>query len=140
MQKPGNGKKSPNLLWPALLTWFILALVAIINGSVRNFAYRPLVGELPAHQISTVTFCLLLLSVVYLFVRMAKPADRQLLPIGLSWAALTGAFEFLFGHYVVGHPWSTLLADYNLGAGRLWLVVLAMTIFSPLIARKIFKA
>jgi hypothetical protein len=29
----------------------------------------------------------------------------------------TVAFELTFGHYVMGHPWSRLLADYNLLAG-----------------------
>jgi hypothetical protein len=31
-----------------------------------------------------------------------------------------GDFEFLVGHYVMGHPWSRLLHDYNILAGRLW--------------------
>ena len=38
----------------------------------------------------------------------------------MLWLGLTVAFEFLFGHYVVGHPWPRLLYDYNLLAGRVW--------------------
>lgn len=39
------------------------------------------------------------------------------LAIGCIWLMLTPSFEFLFGHYVMGHPWSRLLYDYNLFAG-----------------------
>ena len=33
-------------------------------------------------------------------------------------------FELGFGHWVAGHPWSRLLADYDLLAGRIWVLVL----------------
>jgi hypothetical protein len=38
---------------------------------------------------------------------------------------MTLAFEFLFGHYVAGHSWRRLPADYDLSAGRVW-------VFAPL--------
>jgi ABC-type glycerol-3-phosphate transport system permease component len=51
----------------------------------------------------------------------------QAIAIGTIWLILTVAFEFFFGRYVGNHPWSRLLADYNLLAGRLWgLVLLAV--------------
>ena len=39
--------------------------------------------------------------------------------IGLTWLALTLAFEFLAGHYLFGSPWSKLLADYDVRHGRI---------------------
>ena len=53
------------------------------------------------------------------------------LAIGGIWLALTVAFEFLFGHYVMGHPWSRLFHDYNLLEGRLWVLVLVWTFIAP---------
>ena len=50
---------------------------------------------------------------------------------GLIWLALTVVFEFLFGHYVVGHPWSRLLHDYNILQGRVWALVLIWTAVVP---------
>jgi hypothetical protein len=47
---------------------------------------------------------------------------------------LTLAFEFLAGHYLFGHPWATLLADYNLARGRIWLLVLVATLLGPVLA------
>jgi hypothetical protein len=51
------------------------------------------------------------------------------------WLLLTVAFEFLAGHYLFGHAWDRLLADYNLAGGRIWVLVLATTMFAPLAAR-----
>jgi hypothetical protein len=47
--------------------------------------------------------------------------------------ALTVLFEFIFGRLVMKHPWSKLLADYNLLAGRLWLLVLLWLVIAPVL-------
>ena len=60
-----------------------------------------------------------------------------LVKLGLFWTILTMAFEFLFGHYVMGHSWDALWADYNVLQGRLWPLVLIVTLFGPLLAQKI---
>jgi hypothetical protein len=39
--------------------------------------------------------------------------------------ALTVTFEFLFFHFFGGHPWSELLAHYNVANGRVWVLILA---------------
>ena len=44
---------------------------------------------------------------------------------------MTILFEFLFGHFIAGHPWSHLFHDYNLLAGRLWVLVLLWTAITP---------
>jgi len=61
----------------------------------------------------------------------------DLLLIGALWLTLTVAFEFGFGHYVMGHSWRYLLADYNILKGRLWSLVLLVTFVSPLFWRYI---
>jgi hypothetical protein len=50
---------------------------------------------------------------------------------GLLWLGMTVAFAFLFGHYVVKRPWSDLLHDDNLFAGRVWVVVLVWVTMAP---------
>ena len=124
----------------AILIWFFFAALAILNGLIRNSVYGPMVGELAAHQISTIIFCLIILLVTLIFVKTIKPEDSELIWIGFFWLCLTIAFEFVFGHYVIGHPWSRLFADYNLLQGRVWLAVLITTLFAPLVVRKVFKA
>jgi hypothetical protein len=44
---------------------------------------------------------------------------------------LTVAVEFLAGHFLFGRDWKVLLADYNLAAGRIWLIVLVVTLTAP---------
>lgn len=41
------------------LAWFGMMALAIINGGIRDVVYKPYVGELPAHQISTVILLIL---------------------------------------------------------------------------------
>lgn len=43
-------------------------------------------------------------------------------------------FELGFGHWVAGHPWQRLLADYDLAAGRVWALVLLWVALTPLAA------
>jgi hypothetical protein len=50
-------------------------------------------------------------------------SSGQAIIIGFIWLGLTLAFELLFGHYFAGHPWARLLHDYNLLAGRVWIVI-----------------
>jgi hypothetical protein len=64
------------------------------------------------------------------------PKTGEALAAGFLWLALTLAFDFLFGHFVDGHTWARLLADYDLAAGRVWVLIplwvgLAPWVFRP---------
>jgi hypothetical protein len=59
--------------------------------------------------------------------------------IGALWVVLTVSFEFIFSHYVVGHSWNALLADYNIFKGRVWSLVLLASFFAPLLIGSIIK-
>jgi len=121
-----------------ILFWFVLMLIAIGNGTLREMAYAEAVGELQAHQISTVTGILFSGLAVWLFSRLYPlESGYQAWVVGISWLALTLAFEFIFGHFVMGHSWSTLLQDYNLLAGRLWPVFLLWTLAMPYVFYKV---
>ena len=112
--------------------WFGIVILAIINGAIRELTYKPFVGNLAAHQISTVT--LLILFAVYLWgvsERWKIGSAKEAWIIGFLWLAMTVAFEFLFGHYVSGQPWSALLHDYNVFAGRVWVVILVAAFVGP---------
>jgi len=51
----------------------------------------------------------------------------------LVWVFFTVGFEFLAGHYVFEKAWETLLADYNLAQGRVWILVLVTCLLAPTI-------
>jgi hypothetical protein len=58
---------------------------------------------------------------------------RDAWTVGSVWLSLTLAFEFLAGHYVFGHPWRRLLADYDVSRGRIWVLVLVTTVVAPVV-------
>lgn len=123
-----------------LLVWLLLAVIAIGNGIVRQSTYASHVSDLAAHQISTVTAILATGGVVWIISHFWPiESSAQAWAIGLSWLLLTIAFEFGFGHYVAGHPWSRLLADYNLLAGRVWALFLIWIAVLPIVIYKFLR-
>jgi hypothetical protein len=115
-----------------LASWFVLLLVAMVNGAVRELTYGKYVSELSAHQLSCLTGILLFAVVIHQYARRWPPTStREAWYIGLFWMGLTVAFEFLFLHYVGGHSWEVLLANYDMSAGRLWPLILLWVAVAP---------
>jgi len=115
-----------------LFVWVLLAIVAILNGIVRQSTYGRRLPELVAHQLSTAIAMLASAAVVFA-ASCAWPLDSaaQAWTIGLTWLVMTVAFEFGFGRFVARHPWRHLVADYNLLKGRVWVVFLAWIAILP---------
>jgi len=117
-----------------ILVWFVLVFVAIINGTIRNEVYTDFLGELHAHQLSTLTGIILFGLVIWGFTRQWKiTSTKQAWAIGFIWLGMTIVFEFIFGHYVMGNPWSKLLHDYNIFQSRIWILMLIWTTVAPYI-------
>jgi len=120
------------MIWPYIAFWFVLAVVAVANGTLRQFGYGQYLSELSAHQVSTVTGILFTGVAAWAFSRYLPIGSAlQACLIGACWLAMTLVFEFGFGHYVAGHSWRHLLADYNLLAGRVWIFFLAWIAVLP---------
>jgi hypothetical protein len=121
-------------LWRYILAWIPMVFIAIINATIREGTYGKYVSELRAHQISTATGVLLFGLYIWGLMRLwGFESSGQAIAVGLIWLGLTVAFEFVFGRYVVGHSWSKLLGDYNILAGRVWIVVLIWVAIAPLL-------
>lgn len=126
------------VLFKSLAMWFVFLITAILNGILREELITPNLGEQAGHIISTIIFisAIFIGSSIFLSRMNTKLANKELLLIGFIWLILTVIFEFGFGHYIMGHPWSHLLAEYNIFNGRVWILVLAATTFAPLISGK----
>jgi hypothetical protein len=125
--------------------WLLMLVIAVGNGVVRVVCWEPWLGAYPAHLVSTVIACAVFVALIWFLLPwvFAQAAGRAMpgagrrvyvLPlwaVGVSWLLLTVAFEFLAGHYLFGHPWQKLFADYNIRQGRVWLVILAVLLFAP---------
>ncbi|QSG07204.1 hypothetical protein [Halapricum desulfuricans] len=129
------------LLGPTLAVWVGLAALAVVNGILREALLAPAFGDGVAHVLSTLVLAAAVATVAALYVRrFAREADRRtLLSIGGLWTVLTLAFEFGFGHYVAGKSWAVLLADYDVLAGRIWVLVPVTLLVAPLVAARYFQ-
>lgn len=109
-----------------------MVILAILNGVVREKIYGPFMRELSAHQLST--FIGLILFGLYIWTLTGIyriESSSQAFVIGGMWLIMTIVFEFIFGHFLMGHPWSKLFHDYNIVKGRVWLLVLVWTAVAP---------
>lgn len=120
---------------PQWRAWVGMVVIAFGNAVLRR-GYEGALGELRAHQVSSVVLLLLLAPWVrWVERRHPLPTARAATQVGLSWAAATMAFEFGFGRYVNRDSWATLLNAYDLRQGRLWLFDVIGIAFAPALAR-----
>ncbi len=121
-----------------LLAWPLMALTGILNGVIRVYGYGPHMSELAGHQVSTLIALLLFLGFVWVLTGIKVPSGRkEALGLGLMWLLLTVLFEFGFGHWVAGHSWETLLHDYDITSGRLWVLVPLWITVLPLLCMEL---
>lgn len=119
-------------LWKYAVAWLAMLAISIANGAARDFTYARRMSELASHQISTAIGILLIGAVIWVFGTLVAPSSgREALSIGLFWAALTVAFEFIFFHYVGGRSWSELIANYNVLKGRVWVFLVLWISVAP---------
>ena len=122
------------MLLRATLIWLGILVLASGNGAVRDLVLAPRLGDPLARAISTLVLCGLILLVTWRSIRWIGPRSRRdALIVGLLWVVLTLGFEFLAGHYLFGKTWATLLEDYDLSRGRIWLLALLTTFAAPLL-------
>ena len=118
-----------------LLIWSGLLVLAIANGGFREAVLVPKLGLGMARAISTIMLSALILVFGWAVTPWIGPATLQdAWVIGALWVTLTLAFEFLGGHFLFGKPWPELLADYNVFEGRIWVMVLFVTMLTPALA------
>src|SRR6188472_237578 len=124
--------EAPHREWVA--AWGGMALLGVANG-VSRALYEKRLGERRAHQVSSATLVVALLPYAAAVERRwPLPTADAAARAGLTWLGLTAAFEFGFGHYVARQSWRALLADYDMGEGRLWPLVLAAVGCAPAVA------
>lgn len=115
-----------------ILAWLPLLAIAVLNGGLRKAVYGRFLSELAAHQVSTVIGIVLFGVYIRVLIDYWRPdSARQSLHVGVLWLGMTVAFEFIFMHYVAGHSWRSLLYQYNILAGRVWVLLLIWVTIAP---------
>jgi hypothetical protein len=130
-----------NLILKSLGIWLFVMLIANLNGAFREFVLKRFLRERGRSFISTIMLLAFFWIIAYFFIKwQAANYDFLLFAVvGVIWLVLTLAFEFGFGHYLAHHPWSELLAEYDVTRGRIWILVPLSTLIAPIILALIFK-
>jgi hypothetical protein len=119
--------------------WFGMMILAIVNGGLRDFVYKLHVGDLPAHQISTVILMVLLAGYFRLLTAIWPiRSASQAWVIGGMWFLMTEAFEFGMG-FIEGASWSTLFQAYNVCAGQVWIFIPLWVLIGPYVSFRFFR-
>jgi hypothetical protein len=128
---------TPPILLKAIVLWFAILLLAILNGALREKVLMPALGSFSGliASGSMLGICIFLVALA------AAPwygrlASREWLLVGAFWLLLTLAFEFSFGRFVQQKSWAELFEAYTFHGGNLWPAVLVVTLISPWLAAK----
>jgi hypothetical protein len=114
------------------VSWIGMVILAILNGAVREKIYGPSMQELSAHQLSTFIGLILFGFYIWTLTGIYRiQSSSQAFVIGGMWLIMTILFEFIFGHFIMRHPYRKLFHDYNLLKGRIWLLVLIWMAVAP---------
>jgi hypothetical protein len=115
-----------------MLIWVPMLAIAVANGALRQTTFAKVMPELRAHQLSTLTGSVFIGAFIWLIIHVWPPSSsRQAVTIGLTWLSLTVVFEFFMGLVLMKRPLAQVLADYNLLAGRVWVIFLVWLAFAP---------
>ena len=121
--------------------WIGAAALGVANGASRETLYADATGDEAAHVLSTGTLLAVLSGYMWLLQRRwPLSTRREALSVGAAWTGMTVAFEFGFGHWVAGEPWSALLDNYNVSAGRVWALVPFAMATGPELARQLTQS
>ena len=126
------------LLLKAVVVWFGMLLLAMLNGIARDMLFAPAFGISVAQPTSGIILCILILVVSYYSLAFIGASRvREYLGVGLFWVCLTLIFEYLFAHYVLGMPWQQVNQIFNVLQGNLFSLALLVTATGPLLAAKV---
>jgi hypothetical protein len=125
-------------LLKAAIIWTIIAVLAIANGAFREHVLTPAIGARIALPVSGILLSAIVLLVTWCCFRLIAGCKQlTCLLIGLQWVLMTLLFEFAFGHFVANKPWPEIFRVFNFMQGDLFILVLVVSLFSPLLVARI---
>ncbi len=113
-------------------------LTAIANGVARESLLGPVFGPVIALPLSGVLLALAILLMSWLLAPWFGHARTSTwLGIGIFWVVLTLLFEYLFGHYIAGTPWTEIWRVFDVTTGNLFSLALLSAALSPWLAARL---
>ena len=121
--------------------WLVILVLAFANGALRELLLLPWIGYPWALVLSGLLLCAGVVLVTWFSLAAMKLKNvAQAFAVGAFWLALTLVFEFGFGRFVQGKPWSELFDAYTFARGNLWPLVLLFILLSPLVIHRLRPA
>ncbi len=115
-----------------ILIWLVMLLIAVGNGALRELTYGRAMRELRAHQLSTLIGSIAMgVFIWFVIATWPPPSGSAAIGMGMIWLGLTVAFETFMGLVLQKRPLAGVLAEYNLRAGRVWVLFLLWLAVAP---------
>lgn len=115
-----------------VLAWIPMLVIAVANGALRQLIFSKVMSEPHAHQLSTLIGSVIMGVYIWLVVDIWPPSSGlHALIVGFIWLGLTVSFEFFMGSVLQNRPLTLLLDQYNLLAGRVWVLFLVWVTIAP---------
>jgi len=118
-----------------LILWLLTALLIFFSGFLANTFIMPQVGEYPAHiyKVVVAIMVIAIFSGIYALRSKGEYWRQNALTCGAIWLLLSIFFEFVLRFLLLDNPWKVLISDYQIWKGRLWILVLIVQFFGPLL-------
>lgn len=118
--------------------WMLIIPLAILNGGLRENVLNKL-GSI-ALPLSGIILSVCIFVVAFFLIPKLKDCKSiDYVIIGILWFALTNLFDLAM-ILSEGGSLGDLLSSYNFTTGNLWIVVVLMTLFSPMLVAKLKKS
>lgn len=128
----------------AILFWFVLLILALLNATIREMTYKPFLTPyigIWAHQISSLTAIVLFFIAIFIFLKkiVTDYTRKDVIVIGLLWLVMTFLFENSLSILVRHFSFTEILETYYFWNGETWIFVLLSLVVSPVIIFNILQ-
>jgi hypothetical protein len=122
------------ILKRSILWWLPLPIIGTLNGVLRGFLLNLIFQDFVARQFSSLLMIIwIFIYTAFIYKKLNVQKSVHAWFAGITWLLLTVAFEFILGYFILGSSLESMLADYNLFAGRFWLLVLISILLGPIL-------
>lgn len=123
-----------------IFVWLIFGLLTILLAIFREGFFIPMTnldGTMARLILIPIPLFYTFL-ITYFFLKRESEdfIQRDTIILGFLWLIWTILFEFIFGSIVMGNSLEYLIADYNIFAGRVWILFLISLLIAPFIVNK----
>ena len=116
--------------------WLLFTPLGILNGGLRIYITEPLLGR-AAMPLSGIILSIAIFALSYFLIpKIGKCETKEYIFIGVAWAVLTNIFDMVIT-IIENRPMSDFFKMYDITTGNLWLIVVLVTLISPVMVGRI---